>query len=69
MAKQKMTAAELIALYLEKRGVKHVYGVPGAAILPFYDAVKELTKIESYIVRHEQTVLSWLMVIQEQLVK
>jgi acetolactate synthase-1/2/3 large subunit len=55
MAKQKMTAAELIALYLEKRGVKHVYGVPGAAILPFYDAVKELTKIESYIVRHEQT--------------
>ncbi|MFC0275043.1 thiamine pyrophosphate-binding protein, partial [Metabacillus herbersteinensis] len=55
MAKQKMTAAELIALYLEKRGVKHIYGVPGAAILPFYDAVKELTKIESYVVRHEQT--------------
>ncbi|MFJ5624720.1 thiamine pyrophosphate-binding protein [Peribacillus loiseleuriae] len=55
MAKQKMTAAELIALYLEKRGVKHLYGVPGAAILPFYDAIKELTKIESYVVRHEQT--------------
>ncbi|MDQ7864623.1 thiamine pyrophosphate-binding protein [Peribacillus frigoritolerans] len=35
--------------------MKHVYGVPGAAILPFYDAIKELTKIESYIVRHEQT--------------
>lgn len=35
--------------------MKHVYGIPGAAILPFYDAVKELTKIESYIVRHEQT--------------
>ncbi|WP_453993627.1 thiamine pyrophosphate-binding protein [Bacillus nitroreducens] len=55
MAKQKMTAAELIALYLEKRGVKHIYGVPGAAILPFYDAIKERTNIESYVVRHEQT--------------
>ncbi|CRK85049.1 thiamine pyrophosphate-binding protein [Neobacillus massiliamazoniensis] len=55
MAKQKMTAAELIALYIEKRGVKHIYGVPGAAILPFYDAIKELTKIKSYVVRHEQT--------------
>ncbi|MED4403537.1 thiamine pyrophosphate-binding protein [Metabacillus fastidiosus] len=55
MAKQKMTAAEFIARYLEKRGVKHLYGVPGAAILPFYDAIKELTDIESYVVRHEQT--------------
>jgi acetolactate synthase-1/2/3 large subunit len=55
MAKQKMTAAELIALYLEKRGVKHIYGVPGAAILPFYDAVRELTNMESFVVRHEQT--------------
>ncbi|MCM3650386.1 thiamine pyrophosphate-binding protein [Metabacillus litoralis] len=55
MAKQKMTAAELIARYLEKRGVKHLYGVPGAAILPFYDAIKELTNIESFVVRHEQT--------------
>lgn len=55
MAKQKMTAAEAIAYYLEKRGVKHVYGVPGAAILPVYDAIRENTGIQSYVVRHEQT--------------
>ncbi|MCP8967672.1 thiamine pyrophosphate-binding protein [Ectobacillus ponti] len=55
MAKERMTAAELMARYLEKRGVKHIYGVPGAAILPFYDAIRELTAIESYVVRHEQT--------------
>lgn len=55
MAKVKMTAAQAIALYLEKRGVTQIYGVPGAAILPFYDAVRNDTKIESYVVRHEQT--------------
>ena len=50
-----MTAAEAIAMYLQKRGVEHIYGVPGAAILPFYDAVRERTNIQSYVVRHEQT--------------
>ncbi|QKG84730.1 biosynthetic-type acetolactate synthase large subunit [Kroppenstedtia pulmonis] len=55
MAKQKMLAAEAIALLLERKGVEHVYGVPGAAILPFYDAVREKTKIKSFVVRHEQT--------------
>jgi acetolactate synthase I/II/III large subunit len=55
VAKQKMTAAEVIAAYLVKKGVKHIYGVPGAAILPLYDAIREKTNIESYVVRHEQT--------------
>ena len=48
MAKVKMTAAQAIALYLEKRGVTQLYGVPGAAILPFYDSIRDDTKIESY---------------------
>ncbi|MEW9669426.1 thiamine pyrophosphate-binding protein [Ammoniphilus sp. 3BR4] len=55
MAKQKMTVAEAIALYLKKKGVEQIYGVPGVAILPLYDAIRELTDIESYVVRHEQT--------------
>ena len=55
MAKQRLTAGEVIAIYLEKRGVEHIYGVPGAAILPTYDAIKERTDIKSYVVRHEQT--------------
>ncbi|QKI82342.1 biosynthetic-type acetolactate synthase large subunit [Kroppenstedtia eburnea] len=55
MAKQKMLAAEAIALFLEKKGVEHIYGVPGAAILPFYDAIREKTNIKSFVVRHEQT--------------
>jgi acetolactate synthase large subunit len=55
MSKQKMTVAEAIALYLKKKGVEHIYGVPGVAILPLYDAIRELTDIQSYVVRHEQT--------------
>ncbi|MGG1658498.1 thiamine pyrophosphate-binding protein [Brevibacillus sp. NRS-1366] len=55
MATQKMTVAEAIALYLKKKGVEHIYGVPGVAILPLYDALRELTDIQSYVVRHEQT--------------
>jgi acetolactate synthase I/II/III large subunit len=55
MAKKKMLAADAIALLLEKFGVESIYGVPGAAILPFYDAIRGLTKINSYVVKHEQT--------------
>lgn len=55
MATQKMTVAEAIALYLKKKGVEQIYGVPGVAILPLYDALRELTDVQSYVVRHEQT--------------
>lgn len=55
MAKQTLTVAEAIALYLQKKGVTQICGVPGVAILPLYDALRELTNIQSYVVRHEQT--------------
>ncbi|MFM1654634.1 thiamine pyrophosphate-binding protein [Brevibacillus sp. B_LB10_24] len=55
MAKQKLQVAEAIALYLQKKGVAHIYGVPGVAILPLYDAIRELTDIRAFVVRHEQT--------------
>jgi acetolactate synthase-1/2/3 large subunit len=52
--KMKMSAAAAIVKILELRGVERVFGVPGAAILPVYDAVRE-SQIDSYVVRHEQT--------------
>ncbi len=52
--KMKMSAAAAIVRILELRGVERVFGVPGAAILPVYDAVRE-SQIDSYVVRHEQT--------------
>ena len=50
-----MLVAEAIVRFLEKKGVTQVYGIPGAAILPFFDAVREISDIKSYVVRHEQT--------------
>ena len=55
MAIEKMTVAEAIVKFLEQKGVTQVYGIPGAAILPFFDAVREKSAIHSYVVRHEQT--------------
>ncbi|UOF90264.1 thiamine pyrophosphate-binding protein [Fodinisporobacter ferrooxydans] len=55
MAKQKMLVAEAIVRFLEKKGVTQLYGIPGAAILPVFDAIREVSKITSYVVRHEQT--------------
>ncbi len=51
-----MTGAQFLAAFLEKKGVKQIYGIPGAAILPFYDAVLE-RGFSSYNVRHEQTAI------------
>ena len=54
LQKEKMTGAKLLVRFLEAKGVTQLYGIPGAAILPFYDSVLESGKIESYVVRHEQ---------------
>jgi acetolactate synthase-1/2/3 large subunit len=51
----KLTGAQLLVRFLESKGVSQMYGIPGAAILPVYDAVQAGRKIRSYNVRHEQT--------------
>lgn len=51
----KLTGAQLLVKFLENKGVEQLYGIPGAAILPVYDAVLEGSEIKSYNVRHEQT--------------
>lgn len=47
------TGAQIIWECLEREGVKHVFGYPGGAILPAYDALKQ-SKIHHVLVRHEQ---------------
>jgi acetolactate synthase-1/2/3 large subunit len=50
-----MTGAQIVVNYLEDEGVEHIWGYPGGAVLPIYDALdtdaKELNHI---LVRHEQ---------------
>ena len=48
-----MTGASILWECLEREGVKHVFGYPGGAILPAYDALKH-SRIHHVLVRHEQ---------------
>ena len=50
-----MTAAEAAVAVLEDKGVDRVWGMPGAAILPVFDAIYRRGNIRSYVIRHEQT--------------
>ena len=47
------TGAQILWECLEQEGVTHVFGYPGGAILPAYDALK-FSKIHHVLVRHEQ---------------
>jgi len=48
------TGAEIIWECLLKEGVGTVFGYPGGAILPAYDALTKYKKIHHVLVRHEQ---------------
>jgi acetolactate synthase-1/2/3 large subunit len=51
---REMTGAEIVIRALEDQGVKHIFGYPGGAVLPIYDALFEHETIEHILVRHEQ---------------
>ena len=38
MARQ-MTGAEMVIKALQEQGVEHIFGYPGGAVLPIYDAL------------------------------
>jgi acetolactate synthase-1/2/3 large subunit len=52
-AKESMIGARILWECLEREGVKTVFGYPGGAILPAYDALQH-SSIRHILVRHEQ---------------
>ncbi|MBE1724312.1 biosynthetic-type acetolactate synthase large subunit [Bombella apis] len=48
------TGAEVILRVLEEEGVDVIFGYPGGAVLPIYDALFKQKKIRHILVRHEQ---------------
>jgi acetolactate synthase-1/2/3 large subunit len=48
-----LTGAEIVWATLEGEGVREVFGYPGGAILPIYDALRKFP-IRPNLVRHEQ---------------
>jgi acetolactate synthase-1/2/3 large subunit len=51
---EKMTGAEMVIQALTDQGVQHVFGYPGGAALPIYDAMFQQDAVQHILVRHEQ---------------
>ena len=51
---ERMTGAEMVIRALQDQGVEHIFGYPGGAVLPIYDALFQQDKIQHILVRHEQ---------------
>ncbi len=51
---ERMTGAEIVIRALQDQGVEHIFGYPGGAVLPIYDALFQQDKVKHTLVRHEQ---------------
>ncbi|MBN8520797.1 MAG: acetolactate synthase 3 large subunit [Alphaproteobacteria bacterium] len=49
-----MSGAEIVIQALVDQGVDTVFGYPGGAVLPIYDAIFKQDKVKHILVRHEQ---------------
>ena len=49
-----MTGAEMVVRALKDQGVEVIFGYPGGAVLPIYDAIFQQDKVRHILVRHEQ---------------
>src|SRR5437660_3100207 len=54
MTGREMTGAEMVIAALADQGVQHVFGYPGGAVLPIYDAIFQQQMVQHILVRHEQ---------------
>jgi len=49
-----LNGAEVLLRVLDEQGVEVVFGYPGGAVLPIYDALFKQDRIRHILVRHEQ---------------
>ena len=51
---KEMTGAEMVIQAMLDQGVEYIFGYPGGAVLPIYDALFKQNAIRHILVRHEQ---------------
>jgi acetolactate synthase-1/2/3 large subunit len=51
---REMTGAEILVRAMQEQGVETIFGYPGGAVLPIYDALYQQEQIHHVLVRHEQ---------------
>src|SRR6202048_4331204 len=49
-----MSGAEIVIQALVDQGVRDIFGYPGGAVLPIYDALFKQNRLRHILVRHEQ---------------
>ncbi len=49
-----MTGADMVVEALKDQGVETIFGYPGGAVLPIYDALFQQNAVQHILVRHEQ---------------
>ncbi len=54
MPNARMSGSEIVLKALEDQGVDVIFGYPGGAVLPLYDAMFQQNRIRHVLVRHEQ---------------
>ncbi len=52
-----MKTMEAAVRILESEGIRQIFGIPGAGILPFYRALKDLGTIQHMVTRHEESAI------------
>ena len=53
-AERKISGSQIVCESLTREGVEVVFGFPGGAILPLYDAIGQYPRLRHILVRHEQ---------------
>ncbi len=53
----RMTTMAAAVRVLQSEGVQYIFGIPGAGILPFYRALKDLGTIKHLVTRHEESAI------------
>ena len=49
----KIAVSELIVRFIERLGIEHIFGMPGAHILPVYDSLRD-SAVSTILAKHEQ---------------
>ena len=49
-----MNGAQVVVDALKREGVKYIFGYPGGACMPIFDALLDAPELELVLVRHEQ---------------
>ena len=52
--KKRMNGAQIVVESLKKQGVEYIFGYPGGACMPIFDALVDAPELKIILVRHEQ---------------